>query len=49
MIVPSGSESNVEIVSSNFGNMVAFIIKVPDNPLSNKISKYLPSHNIDIL
>ncbi len=46
-IEPGGSESNVAIALSNLGNKVCFLTKLPDNPLGNKILKYLRSFNVD--
>ena len=47
IVEPGGSESNVAIALSLLGNPCAFVTKLPETTLTDKIIKYLKSYSID--
>lgn len=47
LVEPGGSESNVAVALANLGNHVSFITKIPDNPLGQKVLRYLRNFNVD--
>ena len=46
-IRPGGSESNVAIALANLGERSGFLSLLPDNPLGEKIIRYLRQENVD--
>ncbi|MFC2025027.1 PfkB family carbohydrate kinase [Chloroflexota bacterium] len=46
-IEPGGSESNVAVALANLGDEVSFLTILPDNPLAEKIRRYLRQYNVD--
>lgn len=45
-VVYGGGEANVAISLANFGHVVSFASKVPDNALGEAVKRHLKSHNV---